>query len=204
LIDELPLAEPSKQPPREAALRRTARPNGWWGMAMLVATEATLFATLIASYFYLRFKAVAWPPAGVEPPDVVVPIVLAAVLVSTSVPMQLAQAAVRRERLGATRAFLLLALLVQAGYLGVQIARFVDSLDRFTPQQNAYGSIYYTLLGAHHAHVLAGIALDVWLLGKLSRGLTNYRLIATESIVLYWHFVNVLAVAVTATLLSAA
>jgi heme/copper-type cytochrome/quinol oxidase subunit 3 len=204
LIGELPLSEPSKQPPREAARLRAARPNGWWGMAMLVATEATLFATLIASYFYLRFKAVAWPPAGIDPPAVVVPVVLAAVLVSTSLPMQFAQAAVRRERLGATRVLLVLALLVQAGYLAVQIVRFADSLDRFTPQQNAYGSIYYTLLGAHHAHVLVGIALDLWLLAKLSRGLTNYRLIATESIVLYWHFVNILGIAVTATLLSAA
>jgi len=50
--------------------RQVARPNGWWGMAVFVATEATLFGTLIGSYFYLRFHAVEWPPAGV-------PIVLA-------------------------------------------------------------------------------------------------------------------------------
>jgi heme/copper-type cytochrome/quinol oxidase subunit 3 len=126
------------------------------------------------------------------------------VLVSTSLPMQLAQSAIRRGRLGTTRALLLLALVVQAGYFAMQVSRFGDSLDRFTLQDNAYASIYYTLLGAHHAHVLVGLALDLWLLGKLARGITNYRLIATESIVLYWHFVNALAIVVTATLLSAA
>ena len=35
---------------------RLARPNGWWGMAIFVATEATLFGTLIGTYFYLRFN----------------------------------------------------------------------------------------------------------------------------------------------------
>jgi cytochrome c oxidase subunit 3/cytochrome c oxidase subunit I+III len=203
-MSELPLAEPAKQRPAAAASLRVARPNGWWGMAMLVATEGTLFGVLVASYFYLRFKSVEWPPPGVPRPELVVPIVLTAVLVSTSLPMQLAQSAIRRGRLGTTRALLLLALVVQAGYFAMQVSRFGDSLDRFTLQDNAYASIYYTLLGAHHAHVLVGLALDLWLLGKLARGITNYRLIATESIVLYWHFVNALAIVVTATLLSAA
>ena len=31
-------------------------PSGWWGMVLLIATEATLFLLLIATYFYLRFK----------------------------------------------------------------------------------------------------------------------------------------------------
>ena len=30
--------------------QRVAKPNGWWGMVVFVATEATLFGTLIGSY----------------------------------------------------------------------------------------------------------------------------------------------------------
>src|SRR4051794_36018978 len=30
---------------REVARRRRAFPNGWWGMALLICTEATLFGT---------------------------------------------------------------------------------------------------------------------------------------------------------------
>ncbi|MEA2460241.1 MAG: hypothetical protein QOH90_418, partial [Actinomycetota bacterium] len=33
-----------------------SRAAGWWGMVFFIATEATLFALLFASYFYLRFK----------------------------------------------------------------------------------------------------------------------------------------------------
>ena len=42
--------------------QRVARPNGWWGMAVFVATEATLFGTLIGTYFFLRFDTAEWPP----------------------------------------------------------------------------------------------------------------------------------------------
>src|SRR5439155_13472650 len=31
---------------------RAAQPNGWWGMVLLIATEATLFGCLFGSYFY--------------------------------------------------------------------------------------------------------------------------------------------------------
>jgi heme/copper-type cytochrome/quinol oxidase subunit 3 len=42
----------------------------------------------------------------------------------------------------------------------------------------------------------------VYLLLKLTRGLNGYRTVGIQSVSLYWHFVNVLAVAVTLSLLS--
>ena len=176
---------------------RVARPNGWWGMAVFVATEATLFGTLVGTYWYLRFRAVHWPPLGVPDPEVLLPVVLTLVLVSTSIPMQLAFVSARGGRLGATRLLLAVALLVQAGYLAMQIHLFVDDLHHFWPSATAYASIYFTLIGAHHAHVFVGILLNAWLLLRLSTGLTTYRLVGLQSTTFYWHFVNVLAVVVT-------
>src|SRR5204863_26211 len=59
-----------------AARRRRALPSGWWGMALLVATEAALFGTVLSTYWYLRFNSVQWPPPGIKSPDVVLPICL--------------------------------------------------------------------------------------------------------------------------------
>ena len=183
--------------------RRLARPSGWWGIAVFIASEATLFGTLFGSYFYLRFRAVHWPPPGIEPPPITLPLVLAGVLVATSVPMQLALAAARGARLGAARAALLLALVVQAGYFGMQMHLYVHDLHKVSPQESAYGSIYFVLLGAHHTHVALGLLLSVWLLLRLAGGITNYRLIALNAVVFYWHFVNVLALLVVGAQLSA-
>jgi cytochrome c oxidase subunit III len=186
------------------AARRRGPSVGLWGMAMLIASEGMLFASLIGSYYYLRFTSPNWPPIGTPEPRVVVPLVLAVVLALTSLPMQLASGAARSGRRKAAMALILVALVVQSGYLAYEIHDFSRSLHEFTPQQNAYGSIYYTLLGADHVHVCIGLLLSVWLLWKLSRGLTMYRLNATQAVTFYWHAVNVLTLVVVGVLTSAA
>lgn len=174
-------------------------PSGWWGMALFIGGETTFFALIIASYFYLRFQVPHWPPPGVEKPQVALPLVLTAILVATSVPIA---AAVRAGRTGrVTRAWLLLALalLVQSAYLGIQIHEFVSELDKVDPHSSSYGSIYVALLGAHHLHVAVGILIELWLVGRLISGITNYRMNALRVIALYWYFVNTVAVAVVFT-----
>jgi cytochrome c oxidase subunit III len=187
-----------------AAIARARRgPSAaWWGMAMFIATEATLFAMMIGSYFYLRFKNLQWPPPGIPEPKVLLPLVLAAALLATSVPMQLAARAGRDGRLGASRVFVLLALVVQIAYLAVAAHEYAADLDHFGPDRHAYGSIYFTLLGADHVHVGIGVLFSLWLLAKLARGLTRYRLNALQAISFYWHAVNVLTVVVTLVLIS--
>jgi len=171
-------------------------PVGWWGMALLIASEAALFGMMVGSYFFLRFKNLAWPPPGVPKPNLLWPLVLLGILIVTAVPMQAAARSVRPRR------WLLLALLVQVGYLVVELVRYHDDLAKFGPQDGAYGSLYYTLLGADHAHVAVGILLDVWLLWKLLGGMTRYRRNALRAVALYWYAVIVLTIVVTLTVLS--
>jgi heme/copper-type cytochrome/quinol oxidase subunit 3 len=182
---------------------RSARPAAWWGILILIASEAMLFAAFVGTYFYLRFTSHEWPQGGLPAPKALVPIILVACLVATSVPMQLASAAARAGRLPATRFFLLAALLVQGGYFGYEVHDFFHQLQTFDISRNAYSSIYYTLLGADHAHVALGILFNLWLLGKLATGLTTYRVNAAQAIAWYWHAVNVITIVVIATLLSA-
>jgi len=181
---------------------RTARANGWWGIVVFVATEATLFGTILGSYFYLRFNAAHWPPPGVPEPKLTLPLTLTGILVATSVPMLLSSAAARTGRAAAVRGWLLLAMVVQGGYLAMQLHLFAHDLGLVPPGRSAYGSIYFTMLGAHDAHVAAGILLDAWLLLRLLGGLTRYRLVGLQATTFYWHFVNALALAVVAVQLS--
>jgi cytochrome c oxidase subunit III len=184
-------------------LPRRGFPTAWWGMAILIASEAMLFGCFVATYFFLRFKSLDWPPAGIAPPPIGTSLILTAALVATSVPMQLASLAAREGLLARTRVCLLVALVVQCGYLAYEIVDFHSQLHRVDIGRNAYTSIYYTLLGADHGHVLLGVLFNLWLLGKLVTGLTRYRVHAVQAITWYWHFVNAVTIVVIGTLLSA-
>jgi heme/copper-type cytochrome/quinol oxidase subunit 3 len=181
---------------------RAARPNGWWGMAIFVATEATLFGTLVGTYWYLRFNTAHWPPPGTPEPRLVLPLAFTAVLVAAGAPVQLAVSAARGGRRAAAWWALFAAFAVQCGYLAVQVHLFVDDAHRLDPQQTAYASIYETLVGADHAHVLVGLLLDLFLLARLANRLTPYRLVGLQATAFYWHFVNAVTVVVVLTQVS--
>jgi heme/copper-type cytochrome/quinol oxidase subunit 3 len=178
------------------------RPNGWWGMLLLIATEATLFLVLIATYFYLRFRTVPWPPDGVPDPKVLRPLAYTFVLVLSTVPMLVASSAARAGRHGLLASNLLAAVLLAGVYLWLQSNLLRDDSLHFTPRDNAYGSIYFTLQVAHAAHVFAGILLNVWLIFGVARRITLYRLVGVEAAALYWYFVNALAVAIVLVVIS--
>jgi heme/copper-type cytochrome/quinol oxidase subunit 3 len=181
---------------------RNARSNGWWGMAIFVATEATLFGTLVGTYVYLRFQNAHWPPSNLPKPPVLTPTLLTGALVATSFVMQWSWRAGREGRRADAWRALLLAFAVQTVYLVWQLHDYADSLHTYRPQASAWASVYATLLGADHLHVLAGVLLDAWLLARLATRLTPYRLAGLHATTFYWHAVNVITLVVLAVQLS--
>jgi cytochrome c oxidase subunit III len=182
--------------------RRRALSNAWWGVALLIATEATLLLCMIATYFYLQSKSGHWPPPGIEKPKVALPLVLTGALLATSVPMALAYRAAARGALAPARWLIVVALAIQGGYLGVQIHELISDIDKVHATSTSYGSIYLTMVASHHAHVAIGILLSLGILARLMTGLTSYRLSGLRAIALYWHFVNAMAILVVLTQIS--
>jgi heme/copper-type cytochrome/quinol oxidase subunit 3 len=172
-------------------------------MVLFLCAEATLFGTLISSYFYLNFDSHRWPPPGIKPESVTDPSIATGVLVALCIPMWLMA---RAARVGNRRSVIWLiasTTVVQCGYLGVQIALWISDYHHFKPQGSAYGSIYYTLLTADHAHVLFGILLNLTVLAFVTiRGLTNYWLIGVRGVAIYWYVVSAITVLVLLTQLS--
>jgi heme/copper-type cytochrome/quinol oxidase subunit 3 len=177
-------------------------PTGWWGALLFVATEATIFGSLIGTYFYLRFQTKVWPPAGIESPSVLEPMILTAALVATTVPIVGAVRAARAGLAGRARALFALAFVIQAAYLAIQAHLFLRDLRDIPADSTSYAAIYHTLLGTHHLHVAIGLLLELWLLARLAGGLTPYRVTATRVVGMYWLFVNAMAVFVLLTQIS--
>lgn len=187
------------------ARRRRAQPNGIWGMALFLASEITIFGTMISTYFYLDFEAHRWPPAGIKPPGTLWPSVATGWLVLATIPMWLAARAARAGNRAAALWSIALGLAMQTCYLAAQVVLFRHDLLDFSPKKTAYGSIYFTLLATHHAHVALGLALDlavIWFV--MLRGLTNYWLVGVRALAIFWYVVAFLAVPVLLTQLTPA
>ena len=182
-----------------------SRANGWWGMLLLIATEATLFGVLIAAYFYIRFRSPHWPQGGIKAPGVAGVLVNNGVLLASLAPMFLAERAVFRGRQARLKLGLLATLLLMLAYFLLQLNSFFSSWKSFHPHDNTYASLVYTIVGAHWIHVGAGILLVAWTLGRALLGdFGRERNVPVQVTALYVYFVALLAIAVAATTLSAA
>jgi heme/copper-type cytochrome/quinol oxidase subunit 3 len=168
------------------------RPSEWWAMLMLIVTELTLFAVLLASYYYLRFQSQPeWPPADIKEPSLSLPLAMTLVLLTSSLPMWLAEQGIRRGSQRQLRLGLSLSLFLGAVFLGAQAYEYSEKLKEFTPQDNAYGSLFFTISGLHGAHVAFGLLLISWTLARALRGrYAPERHIAVQTTALYWHFVD--------------
>ncbi|MFN2525497.1 MAG: heme-copper oxidase subunit III [Actinomycetota bacterium] len=179
------------------------RSFGWWGMVWLIATEATLFAALIATYFFLRFRTTgAWPPGDISAPELGLPLVMSAILLSSSIPVHIAESGIRRGQVARLRWGLAAGFLLGATFLAITLGvEWPDELQEFTPRTNVYGSLYFTLTGFHAAHVLVGLLFSAWTQVRAWRGaFDEQRHVTVQNFAMYWHFVDVVWIAVFSTI----
>ncbi|MFN2490188.1 MAG: heme-copper oxidase subunit III [Actinomycetota bacterium] len=166
---------------------------GWWGMVGLIATESMLFGSLVASYFYLRYTAgPVWPPDGIARPSLELPLVMTAILWSSSIPVHLADRAIRRGDQRVTKIGLALGFALGAVFLGLQVGlEYPETLQEFTPTTDAYGSLFYGLTGLHGSHVAAGLLFSLWTQVRAWRGaFDEKRHLSLQNFAMYWHFVD--------------
>ena len=175
-------------PEREPWPRRPLLENIQLAVLFLIGAEAMFFAALIAALFMTRLGQPLWPPPAEPRLPVGVTGVNTVVLLASSVTMARAvRALVRGEapllvrRLAVTAGLGALFLLVQ----GYEWARLIGY--GLTVSAGTYGATFYTLIGAHAAHVFGAL---VWLSVTLvlaSRG--SIQKAPVQACAMFWHFV---------------
>ncbi len=175
--------------PVRTAPRGRGYSTAWWGMVMLITTEAMIFLSLLSAYFFVRATSSEWPIGGLPLPELHRTIIFSIVLIGSSVPILWMEHALRLGRMGQVKASLLIAFLMGAAFLGNTIYDYLNM--EFGWRVNAYSSLFHTIIGLHALHVLIGLAMSVvvqlkaWM-GKISKD----RHTTPEVFALYWHFVD--------------
>jgi cytochrome c oxidase subunit 3 len=180
-----------------AVTRRAPNPTPLGvGVVVWLASELMFFAGLFAAWFTLRAGNEVWPPDGVEL-ETARTAAATAVLVASSGTMHLAVVAARRaDRTGAAR-WLGLTGTLGALFLANTVGEWAAA--DFAVDSHAYGSIFYLLTGFHALHVLGGIVLMGAVAGTIA-GRSRAPAAATVDVAAaYWHFVDVVWIAVFAT-----
>ena len=169
------------------------RASGWWGMWCLIATEAALFAYLLFSYFYLGAQAQThWIP---ELPKFRLALPNTLLLIASSAVLYWGERGIRHNSVGRLNLALLVTIIMGSGFAVIQALEWHDK--KFRLWDSAYASSYYMTTGFHMAHVVGGLLILLLLLFWSLLGKFDHHRHAAVSIgALYWHFVDVVWLAV--------
>jgi heme/copper-type cytochrome/quinol oxidase subunit 3 len=177
---------------RTAALTRempAGRRPGWWGLMLVLGADVSAFASMIASYYYVRFvTSSVWPPKGDPLPKLLKSSIMTGLLVASAVPMAVADLGLKSGR----RAWLVLGALATAvlggGFVAVEYLEYLDELKTSQPAKDAYGSLFYTLTGFHVLHIMLGVlALLMFTVAGLTGRMGRGHHVVIRLFSLYWY-----------------
>jgi len=176
----------------------TGLDNRKMGMWIFLGSDCMFFGSLIGTYLSYKGKSLSGP----TPHDVFnIPLTSesAAVLLASSLTMVLALAAVQKSDRKWTGIWLLATALLGAHFVGNQVYEFYTFAvhDGLTLSTNLFGSSFFVLTGFHGAHVSGGV---IWLMGlwilNLRGKLDARDATKVEVAGLYWHFVDIVWIAI--------
>ena len=176
-----------------------ARSTGWWGMALFIVAELVLFGSALAAYFYLRFRSPAWPPAGIEAPDLTLGWIATAFLVLSSVPVIWGERGIARGQVWRLRLGIAVAMAMALAFLSIQGYEYATA--DFGYRTSAYGSLFFTITSLHGLHVIGALLIGVYLQARSLAGhFDEDHHLAVQTGALYWHFVDLVWIAIFASL----
>jgi cytochrome c oxidase subunit I+III len=151
--------------------------------------EGVGFVSLLVTYLYLWRNAETWPPTGTLVPDLGVSTVNLVVLIVGIVPMwHVAHIAPRQDKTRAIGSWLLVCAAFGITSAVLRLFEFSSVHTRW--DSNAYGTIVWTVLVVHFAHIVAA-TLETLALGVLMfRGPVDEKHFADVRVnARYWYFV---------------
>jgi cytochrome c oxidase subunit 3 len=173
------------------------------GMWFFLFTELLFFGGLFLLYSIYRYKFAADFHRAAADENLVLGSINTAILLTSSLAMVLAVAALRRGFVGrsirlqrTTAALGAVFLFIKGVEWGSKIARGIypngPALLSLKNGEILFFGLYFTMTGLHALHVLIGIAVIAVMARSTRRGVVGPdRYARLENTALYWHFVDI-------------
>jgi cytochrome c oxidase subunit III len=161
--------------------------NGKVALFIILASESVFFATMLVAYIALRNQA-SWP---VEHTLVrlTIPLANTAILLFSAISSWRGTVSIRDGKTFASQGWQILTLLLGLVFVTVQIYEFSHAGMHINDQ--AFGGVFFTLLGFHGLHVLAGVVFLIINLARARLGdFSSTRYDAVELGTWFWYYVT--------------
>ena len=168
----------------------------WIGNALLLAIETTMFAILVATYFYIRQNFHDWPPPQVNyfrpnfhpAPDLFWGVINLVVIFAAGAAMFLAdRACLRFDKRGV---LIGTAFTVLFGLAAIAIRFREFQGTQFRWDDNAYASVVWGILFMHLLHLLVGTIEDALMFAYISiHGLDDKHARDVRVTAVYWYWI---------------
>jgi cytochrome c oxidase subunit 3 len=187
------------------------------GTIVWLSSELMFFAALFACYFTLRSATPATEALWTQETaklNVAFASVNTTVLVLSSVTCQLGVFAAERGQVGRAgslfqvgkwglREWFVLTYVMGSFFIAGQVYEYFELIsENVTIPSSAYGSIFYLTTGFHGIHVTGGLIAFLFVLGRtfMAKTFTHEQAVTAIVVSYYWHFVDVVWIALFATI----
>lgn len=164
--------------------------RGLVGMVCLIIAESAVFIIFVVAYLFYLGKSISGP----ETREVLdIPIFGTICLLSSSFTAYFSVSALRRNKTRACSLGLAATVLLGCIFLAGTAREWYRLIyeDGLTIRSNLFGTTFYSLVGLHATHVIAGILmLTVALVFTATGRVSEANAERLEILSLYWHFVD--------------
>jgi len=159
-------------------------------MQLFIVAEACLFIAFFVAYWVTRLLSPTWPPAGTPHIEMVTPIIMTVILVSSSVTIHLGEERLNHNDRSGFILWLVLTMVLGAVFFGISVNEWTHLMgEGFTFKTNIYSTAFFSITGFHGSHVFVGLGMFLCALIPALFGRVNKTFVKSVSI--YWHFVDI-------------
>ena len=183
------------------------------GTIVWLSSELMFFAALFAAYFTIRAVSPELWAQNTEKLNVPFSSVNTTILVLSSFSCQWGVFKAEDGIVGRTgklwqfklwglREWFVMTYVMGAIFIGGQAFEYAELVhEGVTIQDSAYGTVFYLATGFHGLHVTGGLVAFLLVLGRtfLARRFTHEQAVTAIVVSYYWHFVDVVWIALFAT-----